>query len=71
MKKERSSAKKATKRTYDAARTAYQRVLAHPDIPEETKEKLRQKYATLNPKTLREKIDTLTEKLYKIPTRLR
>lgn len=71
VKKERQANSKRTKRTYDIAKTAYQRVLAHPDITNDAKEKLRQKYATLNPKILRDKIDKLVEKLYKIPTRLR
>ena len=39
-------------RIYDKSQTAYQRVLAHPDITEEVKEKLKQKYAKLNPKVL-------------------
>jgi hypothetical protein len=49
--------------TYDAARTPYQRVLDHPDIPEENKEKLRQEYATLNPITLLHDINRLEKEL--------
>lgn len=58
-------------RRYDTAQTAYQRVLAHPDISFEVKERLRQKYATLNPVILKQKCDRILKKLFKIPTRLR
>jgi hypothetical protein len=51
-------------RKYDKAQTAYQRVLAHPKIAEKTKELLKQKYATLNPKILKQKSDRLISKLY-------
>lgn len=59
-----------TIRIYDVAQTAYQRVLAHPDISREIKEVLRQKYATLNPKILKQKCDRIVEKLLKIRPRL-
>jgi len=49
--------------TYDAARTPYQRVLDHPDIPAAAKEKLRQDYATLNPIDLLKNIHRLENKL--------
>ena len=52
------------KRTYDKSQTAYQRVLAHPLISNEAKERLKQKYATLNPKLLKQKSDRLIHKLY-------
>lgn len=58
-------------RRYDAAQTAYQRVLANPAIDPEVKERLRQKYATLNPVILKQKCDRILKKLFKIPTRLR
>jgi hypothetical protein len=58
-------------RRYDRAQTAYQRALAHPDIDLEVKEKLRQKYVTLNPLILRRKCDRILKKLFKIKTRLR
>lgn len=58
-------------RRYDAAQTAYQRVRANPDIDPEIKERLRQKYATLNPVILKQKCDCILKKLLKIPTRLR
>src|SRR3989344_6414454 len=51
-------------RKYDKAQTAYQRVLAHLKISNETKEKLKTKYATLNPKLLKTKSDRLISKLY-------
>lgn len=55
-----------TIRHYDTAQTAYQRVLAHPDIPEDMKKKLAEKYAALNPKVLKEKRDRILSKLLKI-----
>lgn len=60
-----------TVRRYDAAQTAYARVLAHPAISEKIKERLRQKYATLNPKILKRQCDRIIEKLLKIRPRLR
>ena len=51
-------------RKYDKAQTACQRVLAHPKISNETKEKLKTKYATLNPKILKTKSDRLINRLY-------
>lgn len=58
-------------RRYDTAATAYQRVLAHADIHISVKEKLMQKYATLNPIILKRRCDQIISKLSKIPTRLR
>lgn len=58
-------------RRYDTAQTAYQRVLARPEIDQEIKEWLRHKYATLNPAILKQKCDRILKKLFKIPTRLR
>jgi hypothetical protein len=52
-----------TRYTYDAARTPYQRVLDHPDVPGDAKEKLKQEYATLNPIDLLENIHRLKEEL--------
>lgn len=60
-----------TRRVYDIARPAYQRVLERPDIPKSVKEKLRQKYATLNPKILKQQCDRLVEKLLAIRSKLR
>ena len=50
---------------YDTPKTAYQRVLEHKDIAKDVKEKLRQKHATLNPKTLQEKIDRIRTELFR------
>ena len=52
------------KRVYDTAQTAHQRVLTHPLIPDEVKQKLQTRYATLNPKLLQQKSDRLIRKLY-------
>lgn len=51
------------KRVYDKAQTAYARVLAHPNISEKVKDKLTQRYARLNPKTLKENIERLQQEL--------
>lgn len=50
-------------RRYGKAKTAYQRVLEHPDIPDEVKEELKKRYLTLNPKKLLEEIIELARKL--------
>lgn len=50
---------------YDEPKTAYRRVLEHPDIVEAVKEKLRQKHQTLNPKTLKSQIDKLRFELFR------
>ena len=61
-----------SKRVYEKVPlTAYQRVLAHPKISPEIKEQLQQKYSTLNPMILKQKIDISLAKLSKISTRLR
>lgn len=51
-------------RRYDTAQTAYRRVSAHPLITKEVKEQLTRKYATLNPKILKQKSDRLIRMLY-------
>ena len=61
VKKERVGSK--YKRVYDKPQTAYARVLAHPNIPEEVKAKLKAKYARLNPKTLKKQIEQLQQRL--------
>lgn len=58
-------------RRYDTAQTAYQRALIHPDISESVKEKLRQRYATLNPLFLKQKCDRIIKKLFTIRSQLR
>lgn len=50
-------------RKYDKALTAYQRVLKRRDIPNETKQKLRERYKKLNPKKLLLEITNLGKKL--------
>lgn len=69
IRKERTGSR--TVRCYDTAQTAYQRVLAHPDIAPEVKEHLTKKYATLNPRILKERCERIVNRLIKIPTRLR
>ncbi|MDW7728981.1 MAG: ISNCY family transposase, partial [Bacillota bacterium] len=61
-KKERQGAK--VKKTYDLAQTPYQRVQASPEISEEQKLLLKEKYAMLNPVTLKRNICLLQEKLF-------
>ena len=56
---------------YDKAKTAYARALEHPDIPDEVKKKLREKYATLNPKILKQKCDRMVRKLLSFRPKLR
>ncbi len=51
------------KRIYPKAKTPYQRVLEHKDIPEENKEKLREQYKTLNPAKLLRTIQEITDQL--------
>jgi len=55
------------RKKYDTARTPYQRVLESPDVSEEDKERLRQRYATLNPVTLRQRIIENLERLWRLP----
>lgn len=43
------------------AKTPYQRVLEHPAIDEDTKEKLKREHATLNPLVLKREMDALLE----------
>ena len=52
-----------TKRIYDAPQTAYERVLARPDVNSEIKERLRHKYGTLSMVQLKLQIDALTKQL--------
>lgn len=63
IKKERVGAK--YRRRYDAAQTAYRRVLSEPRISEPVKQRLQKKYATLNPKVLKTKIQRLQDRLIK------
>ena len=54
------------KRTYEKAKTPYQRVLNHLKILEEVKTKLRSEHKKLNPKVLLSKIEKLRSKLYDV-----
>ena len=61
LKKERSGSRMV--RAYDQPQTAFKRVLARPDIDPSVKERLAAKYATLNPKRLKENIDTILRRI--------
>jgi hypothetical protein len=52
------------RRRYDLAQTAYRRALTHPAIGNDIKERLRAKYATLNPKQMKRKIDQLVTEIF-------
>jgi len=56
-------------RTHDKARTPYARALAHPDIPEDVKERLRTEHATLSPLRLSKKLARLKKELFAIQKR--
>lgn len=51
------------RRKYDKVKTPYQRLIKSKDISCKTKQKLKQKYQTLNPKQLLKQIINLTNKL--------
>jgi hypothetical protein len=55
------------RKTYDTARTPYQRVLESPLVSQKNKDRLREIYTTLNPVTLRQRIDEKLEKLWRLP----
>lgn len=59
------------KRVYDHAKTAYNRVLEHTEIPNEIKEKLKTEHAQLNPLLLKRKIDKLIKEILQINRSLR
>jgi len=54
------------KKTYDQARTPYQRVLESEQVSEEVKARLRQQYATLNPMALLRQMQRLQAVLWKL-----
>jgi hypothetical protein len=54
------------KRTYEKAKTPYQRMQDHPCISREIKEKLRVEHAPLNPLILLKQIEKLRTKLYDV-----
>ena len=49
--------------TFDKARTPYRRIMDHPDVPQATKDRLKQEYDTLNPAALMRDIIRLRNKL--------
>jgi hypothetical protein len=51
------------KRIYPKAKTPYQRVLDHENIPEANKEKIREQYETLNPAKLLRELQKITDQL--------
>ncbi len=51
------------KKTYDKAQTPYQRVLASLQVSEPDQQRLKAKYATLNPAALKRKLDRLQQRL--------
>ena len=51
---------------YDRAKTPYQRVLECEEVSEETKQRLRQQYLTLNPAALLRDIERLQERFWKL-----
>lgn len=56
-------------RTYEkTAMTPYARVLAHPAVSNETKERLREEHKKLNPLTLKQELDTLLHKIFNLQT---
>ena len=61
VKKERVGSK--YRRVYDKPQTAYQRVIAHPDVSDEVKINVKKKYATLNPKVLKTNLEKLQQQL--------
>jgi hypothetical protein len=54
------------KKVYDKAKTPYERVLAHPNIPKDAKDKLMEIFETLDPFFLRSEIDRLVFKIQKL-----
>lgn len=64
IKRERVGAKYVL--VYDTPQTPYHRALAHPDVPEKAKDKLRAIHQTLNPVTLLEEVAKLKTQLSKI-----
>ncbi len=53
-------------RKYDTPKTPYQRLMESPSITEETKEKLKTIYLSLNPAELKRKIDEKLNELYQV-----
>lgn len=65
LKRERVGSKYV--RSYEQqAKTPYRRVREHPDIPEEVKHRLQEEHEKLNPLHLKDRIDMLKLKVYKL-----
>lgn len=63
--KEKHRVENKTRKTYDTARTPYQRLWESGILTEEQKKKLKEYYETLNPMEIKRQINKLTEKLRK------
>lgn len=58
------------RRVYEkTAKTPYQRILEHPTVSEEVKEKLRREHAKLNPLILKKEVEKRLRNLYDIQHR--
>jgi len=64
--KERAGAR--VRKSYDIAKTPYQRLVASPEVSKETKAKLRASYEKLNPAALKREITRLQDALIKVAT---
>lgn len=69
--KEKIRDKGKVHRKYDTPKTPYQRLMESEQIPDETKEKLKEIYLTLNPAQLKRAIDEKLHKLYQAYERKR
>ena len=63
IRKERVGAK--MRKYYDRAQTPYQRVLAAPEVKEETKRRLQEVYLSLNPVEIRHRMEENLSKLWR------
>ena len=63
--KEKIRDKGKVHRKYDTPKTPYQRIMESEHIPQETKDKLRKIYLTLNPAQLKRGIDRKVHMLFK------
>ena len=54
------------KRKYDKARSAYRRVLEHPEVDQTVKDKLILQHECLNPLLLKREVDKLIAEVFKI-----
>jgi hypothetical protein len=54
------------KKKYDKARSAYRRVLEHPQVDPVVKEKLKQEHVKLNPLILKREIDKMIGEIFKL-----